>query len=61
MRWPIARNRGSSPTSSTASVQAAGAEVRLRPTRASGVPDAVFSLSRSRAGLELHVTGGNEE
>jgi hypothetical protein len=28
MRWPIARNRVSTPTSSTASVQAAGPEVR---------------------------------
>jgi hypothetical protein len=35
MRWPIARNRGSTPAGSTASVQAAGAEVRLLPiTRA---------------------------
>ena len=29
MRWPIARNRVSAPTSSIAPVQAAGAEVRL--------------------------------
>ena len=29
MRWPIARNRISTPTSGTASVQTAGAEVRL--------------------------------
>jgi hypothetical protein len=31
MRWPVARNRGGMPTGSTASVQAAGAEVRLLP------------------------------
>ena len=40
----IARNRGSTPTSSTTSVQAAGAEVRLLPvTRLEACSDAVQS------------------
>jgi hypothetical protein len=39
----IARNRGSTPTSSTTSVQAAGAELRLLPiTRLEACSDAVF-------------------
>ena len=42
MRWPIARNRVSTPTSSTESVSAAGAEVRLLPvTRLEAFSDAV--------------------
>ena len=52
MRWPIARDRGSTPASSTAPVQAAGAAARLLPiTRLEAFSDAVFAIAKKLAAV----------